>query len=733
MTSYQKQTVAQYSPYSDDETMQTNTPYKGLSTSITHMFADPATARIDCCAITCCGILQSDYNRYILLGKRPPTFKHRVLQHLLVPISFFTVAGFCAVTIQDRNINQLFSTFFIFLCLALIVGGCFRSGYKRCFFRRALLKKVNERNHGIIVSESEDEDDDHLMLPQTNFEMSCAHRACGYYKSDITKGKDEDESEDRSRNLCGCLFKAFSDSCCGKILGYHLQICGMCALAQEGRELDSMVPVDKRRMDYVSFQFYTDYFNPIRKLREEKDNNLLNHYKALSKLSRMILKTLGFTIFTVFLLSIARIAKNFRLGNMLVFIATFLQAFLILYLVHWRLHRFDLSLDAVIKYFASGFILSITSALFFESFISLALQLVLVIIMPPQVANNDGGYGQASEYRPYFSFIEESPWNMYADSDGDKIAFHRQHPIISTIFLFLNAYVVAALVEELSKYFGFIMVEHPDFLCDSELKAAAEFSACDGEDDDSGAGGDESEEDSVAEIGVNDSPCVSLTFEGRFNCAGGGKFNCTGGDGFNCAGGEQDNRGLASDNRQISKRFLGENDATEQHRVELHPAPPRSSRSIGAGITVAMVSVALGFACCENLIYIFLYHGDSLGSEVTVLIFRSLFPVHPLCAAIQSIGVCKQQLENDRSIQLGRIIIPAIVLHGSYDFIIMFLSFLAGGEDGGNGKSWLISLVAECSIVFVGWIFYVKESDAQTVRLDHMDAARKFGGVNVCC
>jgi len=746
MTTYQKQTVAQYSPYAEtdddrhDETVQSNAPYKGLSTSITHMFADPATARIDCCAIACGGILQSDYNRYILLGKRPPTFKHRLLQHLLVPLSFFTTAGYCAVTIQDHNINQLFCTFFIFLCLGWVVGGCFRSGYKRCYFRRALLKKVNEQNHGIIVSESEDEDDEHLMLPQTNFEMSCAHRACGYYKDDSPSAKDEEESAGGSRNLCGCLFKAFSDCFCGKIFGYHLQICGICALAQEGRELDSMVHVDKRRMDYVSFQFYTDYFNPIRKLREEKDNNLLNHYKALSKLSRMILKTLGFTIFAAFLLSIARIGNKFRFGNMLVFIATFLQAFLILYLVHWRLHRFDLSLDAVIKYFASGFVLSITSALFFESVLSIALKLVLVIIIPTQVAANDGGYGQMSEYQPYFTFIEQTPWNMYADSDGDKIAFHRQHPIISTIFLFLNAYVVAALVEELSKYFGFIMVEHPDFLCDSELKAAAEFSAGDGEDDDSGAGGDESEEDSVAENGIDESPCVSLTFEGaglnctgggggRFNCAGGGRFNCTGGDGD---GGDL-NRAMASENRQISKRFLGENDATKQHRVELHPAPARSSRSIGAGITVAMVSVALGFACCENLIYIFLYHGDSLQSEVVVLIFRSFFPVHPLCAAIQSIGVCKQQLENDRSIQLGRIIIPAIVLHGSYDFVIMLLSFLAGNEDGGNGNTWAISVALSSSIIFVAWVWYVKESDAQTVRLDQMDTARKFGGINVCC
>lgn len=33
----------------------------------------------------------------------------------------------------------------------------------------------------------------------------------------------------------------------------------------------------------------------------------------------------------------------------------------------------------------------------------------------------------------------------------------------------------------------------------------------------------------------------------------------------------------------------------------------RSLNSYGNGITIAMVTVAMGFACCENLIYIFIY------------------------------------------------------------------------------------------------------------------------------
>ena len=40
----------------------------------------------------------------------------------------------------------------------------------------------------------------------------------------------------------------------------------------------------------------------------------------------------------------------------------------------------------------------------------------------------------------------------------------------------------------------------------------------------------------------------------------------------------------------------------------------RSLASLRAGVTVAMIAVALGFACCENLLHIFIYNRSSLSS-----------------------------------------------------------------------------------------------------------------------
>ena len=108
------------------------------------------------------------------------------------------------------------------------------------------------------------------------------------------------------------------------------------------------------------------------------------------------------------------------------------------------------------------------------------------------------------------------------------------YPAIFVLYNFLNAFVVAALVEEMVKYFSYRMVVTPDLLPGGTTTAA-----------DGGRG------------------------------------------------------------------------------------PTKTLASRGSGITVAMVSTALGFACCENLMYVFVYAPPSLGVEISTLVARSVFPVHP--------------------------------------------------------------------------------------------------------
>ena len=164
----------------------------------------------------------------------------------------------------------------------------------------------------------------------------------------------------------------------------------------------------------------------------------------------------------------------------------------------------------------------------------------------------------------------------------------------------------------------------------------------------------------------------------------------------------------------------------------------RKLNSMGSAITIGMITVAMGFACCENLVYIFIYTGGSgnAGMEIATLLARSLFPVHPLCAAIQSINVCRRILEKDDSYGVGYIILPSLLLHGSYDFSLMLMSFLFtdGSNDDNNNEDnndnadedssiGLVSFLIAFGIVILGFTYYFIESNKQKKRLNSLEVS----------
>ena len=163
-----------------------------------------------------------------------------------------------------------------------------------------------------------------------------------------------------------------------------------------------------------------------------------------------------------------------------------------------------------------------------------------------------------------------------------------------------------------------------------------------------------------------------------------------------------------------------------ESNLNLVPAPSKTLNGRGAAITVAMVAIALGFACCENLVYIFIYNGSDLETKIAVLMLRSLFPIHPLAAAIQSIGVCRYDIENDRRFGVGRSILPAVLLHGSFDLAIMIASFLVAvnpDDENFEEKAETASLATSFAIFLLGVVYYLFQSRAQRKRLDELDCA----------
>jgi RsiW-degrading membrane proteinase PrsW (M82 family) len=643
--------------------------FRGFTTSINAMFVDPDQERVDCCSMACCGSLQADRNRYIVTGVKPPSCMRRFILHIIFPFWIFSVATYCALSINEHWLNELFSSGFIVLLFCYFVLQCFKGSFKRKLVRKELLWSKYELlttgtfrlRHYDEDSTVESIDEQRLMrqppeyfMGQTMSDIRNAHGLFGCYRNDFPEDCRSIESDDV--HICRKFFKWFSNACCGVLCCRQLQMCGVCALAQEGRELEAVIHPAYRRIDYITMQPMLDYYPAIYEQRCTGESSL-SWWGRLSQFSQDLVRT-SIVVLVALLgwsLLAERINHHFYPKNYVVVVATLLQAFVLMGIVY-RKHKNDVSIDALIKFAASGFCLSTTLAVFFELVIGLTIRLVMSIVFDLSgislvqsnsysMTNGSSGFGDL-----WGAMQEASGGSSYRDY---LHVYGREHPIFYTFYLLFKSFVLAALVEELCKYYAFKMVEHPDFLSQRELEEAAKYTY--------------DEEES-----------------------------------------------------QESKR-----------KSTSFPLHDRGAKSRGAAITVSMVAASLGFTCCENLVYIFVYGEATIGAQIFILVLRSLLPVHPVAAAIQSIRVCERELEG-KKIGLGSVVLPGVLFHGAYDFVLMWIDFL--GHRNGNylaeedddleeAADWSdqIALGMGFIIVILGWVYYVRESRKQALRLQEID------------
>lgn len=162
-----------------------------------------------------------------------------------------------------------------------------------------------------------------------------------------------------------------------------------------------------------------------------------------------------------------------------------------------------------------------------------------------------------------------------------------------------------------------------------------------------------------------------------------------------------------------------------------------------------MITTKRSFILVGHTTDVFVYSPPGLDQEISTLIIRCLFPIHPLAAALQSIGVVKRDIEHDRSYQVGRIIFPGWILHGSFDFALMAYSQISNilhpDNDGdtttdtttGNvprsdtgqeteeelqSSAFMVSMVM--LIPLIGMLCYFKMAWAQRERLEVLDRRR---------
>ena len=486
------------------------------------MFVHPSNERVDCCAMVCCGIFQSDRDRYLLQGIAPPSPWKRVWVHAIVPIILFCMAGYVALNIPNKMMNQLLVLIFLLGLLTSIVLQCQKGRHKRMDIRKDVLwykyqlhqhRKNNSQDDDDAFSSLDqildrprphDTDDENYAVDhyyyrgQSARDIGCAHPYCfllGCYPTDrrprggqLLAASDDHQVEE---SLCQCLFQNLCGrDICGKFL---CQLGGVCGMAQESREIESaLLPPAYRRLDYVSMQPMLAYFEKIYNQRWLQFHTLNTSgiegpravgpfdfqpqqegwlpYIPLSGLSITILQgwvalTLWLGIWSalgpIFWTQMVKGAGRrhyFSVPDYIVYLASWLVCFgtfaVVIYLVQRR-KPLELSVDSMIKYFASGFVLSTTLAIFYELVVGLTLRLMILVYMAFSGINvvEDREYNMEWIRQPLSQGFAAGPSRIYTEAaaaDGEDYlpVFGRDHPFVYSIYLFFTAFFLAALVEE---------------------------------------------------------------------------------------------------------------------------------------------------------------------------------------------------------------------------------------------------------------------------------------------
>ena len=127
-------------------------------------------------------------------------------------------------------------------------------------------------------------------------------------------------------------------------------------------------------------------------------------------------------------------------------------------------------------------------------------------------------------------------------------------------------------------------------------------------------------------------------------------------------------------------------------------------------ITIFLLAGAMGFTTAENIAYVF---GSSKGDmgledeseelgEVTVLLLRVCMPVHLICAVFQGCNVSKIVMGQESDMSLFRVLLPGIVLHGGFDFLLFVLSIVGYAEHIDSTWYEIFCLVCAAIVGIVG-------------------------------
>jgi len=364
--------------------------------------------------------------------------------------------------------------------------------------------------------------------------------------------------------------------------------CPCCLVCQEAREAKS------RGLDPTDF-FCGEKLVTLEPVNEnltsskfcitEEDSSTLFNKKSLfseilsvSKTSKIILISWCFLA----LISVIVLIWSKRAANIGVLLLVFVQPILVFYFVYWRSRRQFASLDFVIKMFICGFFFATIQSYFLEIVLQLAVLLFMLILFFIVGLSNlslllsifeSSQLTIPSTTQDVLIWLSKSIGSNAVTNQNDASSDKETMGVViiftvAVIYSFLNAFVVAASVEEMTKFF---VVK-----------------------------------------------CCSF---------------------------------------------------------------PRELREPDTALVYLMMA-ALGFATAENIEYVFgtkvspIPHTSLIVGELFVLLIRVLMPIHLICSVLQASNLSKN-ITGLATLNNFQILLPAILLHGTYDFALFVMGFVS--------------------------------------------------------
>jgi Cys-rich protein (TIGR01571 family) len=438
---------------------------------------------------------------------------------------------------------------------------------------------------------------------------------------------------------------------------YHLFL-KQCSVCQEAREAKAL---RLKEIDYISGQ---DMSELAARDEEVPPSTLKELYGSLSIASKLIVK-----VSAVFVAFVTGFLLMRRPSFVLILFLVFLQPAVILYFVYWRQRRQYVQVDYVVKLFVVGFFMSTTQSIVFEEILQTVITMAMFVLFlifngAPSGGTDTGGDNSGGSN----FFLSGFSNKMTQDNAGifwesmQSLRQCHQRPLLQTLLLSgqdMYDLFLSSTSSVSPSSIGVPSVQAYPGLSHYFTASSSDFSS-DGFSTTSNFFMQQSIHVLAKNGTATNDDLVSSLDEGLlrrnilllvlylFLLA------------FVVAAGVE----------ETMKHFVV--------RCCRFPQPLKEPQTL----LVYLLTAALGFATAENIEYVLGAKSSPIAGvslfvgEIFILVIRILMPIHLICAVLQAAQMSKRETGIDPNMPLFKVLLPGIILHGTFDFFLFLVSAL---------------------------------------------------------